>query len=143
MRIEKSIWILFLVFTTFFFIGCNNKEKAIKYNDTIVEELNKLSKLEDAVTSKQGDDGEKAFEAFKNAVPESRKAIETAGKFKDSDSFEKSALALCDFYQEVVDGKWNDKSGDEIGTKEVELYAALKQAQKDFAERFKIEIVQP
>jgi hypothetical protein len=143
MSLKNIKWFLVIAIGLFFFIGCNNKEKAIKYNDTIIEEMNKLSKLEDAVTSKQGSDGEKAFEDFKNAVPESRKAIEAAGKFKDSESFGKAALALCDFYQEVVDGKWNDKSGDDIGMKEVELFAALKQAQKDFAERFKIEIVQP
>jgi len=40
----------------------------------------------------------------------------------------------------VIDGKYTDKTPDEINTKEAELYAALKQAQKDFAERFKIEI---
>lgn len=140
-KIKISLVIAF--FATGLFVNCgDNKEKAIKYNDTIVDELNKLAKLEDDITKSDGADADKAIEEFKKAVPDARKKIEAVGKFKDSESLDKAALNLCDFYQDVIDGKYKDKTPDEINTKEVELYAALKQAQKDFAERFKIEIQQ-
>jgi signal transduction protein with GAF and PtsI domain len=131
---------MLVLFSFVLIVNCGgDKEKAIKYNDAIVEEMNKLNKMLEDIGSKDGADLEKSIADFQKALPESKKRLEALGKFKGSESLDKAAIDICDFYQEVVDGKWADKA-DERVQRGTELSAALQQAQKDFAERFGIQI---
>lgn len=99
-----------------------------------------LADLEKEIALKDGPELDNAIEKFKKAVPESKSKIEILGSFEGDDSLQKSALAICNFYQEVINGKWSSKGQEVIQNKDEELDKDLQTKQLDFAKKFKIEI---
>lgn len=112
----------------------------MQYNNTIAAEMKYLSDLESEMDTKDGPELELVIEKFKKAVPESKSKIENLGKFEDDDSLQKSALAICLFYEEVIAQKWKDKGLEAIKLKSDELDKELQKRQLEFATKFNLEI---
>ena len=133
---------LILLCTVFLFLlFCNkNSEKAKQYNEAIATEMKLLADLEKEIALKDGPELDAVIEKFKKAVPESKSKIDKLGSFDGDDSLQKSALAICNFYQEVIDGKWSSKGQEVIQNKDEELDKDLQNKQAEFASKFKFEI---
>lgn len=121
---------------------CNkSSEKAKQYNEAIAIEMKLLADLEKEIAYKDGPELDVVIEKFKKAVPESKSRIDKLGSFDGDDSLQKSALAICNFYQEVIDGKWSSKGQEVIQNKDEELDKDLQKKQESFASKYKFEIV--
>ncbi len=99
-----------------------------------------LADLEKEIALKDGPELDAVIEKFKKAVPDSKLKIEKLGNFDGDDSLQKAALAICVFYQEVIDGKWSSKGQEIIQSKDEELDRDLQKKQSEFAAKFKFEI---
>lgn len=137
----RKINILFISLIVLFISFCNkNSEKAKQYNDAIATEMKYLADLEKEIALKDGPELDTVIEKFKKAVPDSKSKIEQLGNFDGDDSLQKAALAICIFYQEVIDGKWSSKGQEVIQSKDEELDRELQKKQSEFASKFKFEI---
>jgi hypothetical protein len=126
-----------ILFTSF----CKRQaEKAMEYNNEIAKEIKYLTDLESEIDMKDGPELLLVIEKFKQAVPEAKSRIDKLGKFEDDDSLQRSALAICNFYEEIIAQKWKEKSLEVIKAKSDELDNDLQKKQADFATKYKFEI---
>ncbi|MBK8398417.1 MAG: hypothetical protein IPL26_24640 [Leptospiraceae bacterium] len=138
---KKQTFILIITFLITITSFCkNNSDKAMEYNSIIASDLNLLTEIEKEISLKDGPELDIAIEKFKKQVPESRQKIEKLGSFENDDSIQKAALEICNFYQEVIDGKWSDKGQKVIQDKDAELDDKLLKVQMEFAKKYKFEI---
>lgn len=138
---KKQTFILIVAFLISITSFCkNNSDKAMEYNSIIASDLNLLTEIEKEISLKDGPELDIAIEKFKKQVPESRQKIEKLGSFENDDSIQKAALEICNFYQEVIDGKWSDKGQKVIQDKDAELDDKLLKVQMEFAKKYKFEI---
>lgn len=138
---KKQTFILIVAFLITITSFCkNNSDKAMEYNSIIASDLNLLTEIEKEISLKDGPELDIAIEKFKKQVPESRQKIEKLGSFENDDSIQKAALEICNFYQEVIDGKWSDKGQKVIQDKDAELDDKLLKVQMEFAKKYKFEI---
>lgn len=136
----KKISTILLILTLIALPFCKKpSEKAKEYSDAIMHEMKLLSDIEEEIALKDGPELEIAIEKFKKAVPISKSKIEGLGMFEGDDALQKAALAMCIFYEEVIEGKWSQKGQDAIQNKDEELDKEMQQRQLDFAKKFGIE----
>ncbi|HRG45572.1 MAG: hypothetical protein KBF99_04075 [Leptospiraceae bacterium] len=137
----RNTKILFVSILILFISFCNrNSEKAKQYNNAIALEMKFLADLEKEIALKDGPELDAAIDRFKKAVPDSKVKIEKLGNFEGNDSLLNSALAVCNFYQEVIDGKWSSKGQEAIQNRDEELDKDLQKKQLEFASKFNFKI---
>ena len=136
---KKPNLIFFILIILLSFYCKKNSEKAIEYSNAIANEMKHLSDIEEEIALKDGPELELAIIKFKKAVPESKSRIEKLGKFEEDDSLQKAAIDMCNFYEEVIDGKWSEKGQEAIQNKDEELDKELQKKQTEFAAKYKFE----
>jgi len=142
--------------------GCILKtQEAIKYNDTIVEYGNKVTKLMidlgKAFERADPDEMDEKLEAVQDQIDRSIEGVENMDGFEDNYEFRDAAIDLLEFYQSVAENECYEivdilkKDREDINEADVEyikevqedleagedeLYNELVMVQKEFAKKY-------
>ena len=119
------------------FSNCKTEsEKAMEYKKRVVGTIKTITEIAKQIDEKDGPELEKLILKLKKEIKASKTQLEESDSFKDDNSLKEACMEICDFYQEIVDGKWGLRGQPAIEKKKEDLYKNLNQKEIDFAKKF-------